>query len=557
MDARKVAIAVGIVVVLGGGYLLLRGRPGPPEPRPTRTPTPRVTVSTSTRTEVPSATLTPTVVPDTPTATLVPTSTGTSTASPNPTATNTPSATPSSTLAPSATATRPATSTATRTASATLTATQAATATVTKTATPFPTSTRTATPAQSPTPMPTPVGGGPVHGDPWVGIDTDLINPNLPACLHTAAATDQQTHWHALVGYENGVLCHFDHEHGQNVDTPYWRALFGGLEYTDYTGQEISYPWETPNENLIKHGGYKIIAYDKRAFGCVRRNPSDGVIEAYIMQFHARSDQADARAHVHSGMLLVRVCDPDNPGGDPGFGFFSGWQQFGQIVAPYQGGPNDVILNLPGQPQPPYDPAREPYLGHECIGDSDTTCHNFDQAKKTASATWVSEGVNIPSHALFTYQLDSRDLYDGILASTRLTTPEFRYFCSQDGGFTYDPVNCRNNGSTFRPTGIKINIPAAWDGATFDSDPRPGRVTAELWTDRFGALVEGCVIQDLDCVPLILRSMFVGFTGMGLPKLDDDSIAQLPERDVMFCGNVFCAEGSPGGVWAGWIGAGN
>ena len=104
------------------------------------------------------------------------------------------------------------------------------------------------------------------------------------------------------------------------------------------------------------------------------------------------------------------------------------------------------------------------------------------------------------------------------------------------------------------------DIPAAWDGlAGFDTDPRPGRITAQGFVTRFGDLNPACTIAGGDCYPIKLMSAFVGrySSELSIEKVSNPTPGNMPERDIYFCAGVPCTEESVGAVPSGWIGAEN
>jgi len=86
-------------------------------------------------------------------------------------------------------------------------------------------------PTETPTPQPptaTPEPDGDV--EPYA---------DAPAC-----PSHDDRAFHALWDAERG--CHYDHEHGDN---PHDVDHIFGTEFYDWAGGEISYPWQTPDEN--------------------------------------------------------------------------------------------------------------------------------------------------------------------------------------------------------------------------------------------------------------------------------------------------------------------
>jgi hypothetical protein len=67
-----------------------------------------------------------------------------------------------------------------------------------------------------------------------------------------------------------------------------------------------------------------------------------------------------------------------------------------------------------------------------------------------------------------------------------------------------------------------------------------------------------CTAPGPDCHPIKLVQAFVGSYGsLFFNKVETASPISQPERDIYFCDQQVCAEGSAGAVPSGWIGQSN
>jgi hypothetical protein len=262
----------------------------------------------------------------------------------------------------------------------------------------------------------------------------------------------------------------------------------------------------------------------------------------------------------HSTAALLRQCKPDNPA-DKGYLFVVQLQEYGQRVAPYQG----AVLPYPNSPQPPYRSGFGPYFTTDCIGTGLAFCKpsisDIINRNRNTNSIWTSKrtgrGIRPRTSHVFRLLFRVRDDYQ-VLDTSDLTHPfTWPFVC---GGPEYVAEGCRYNNSATTIHEIAGNIPAAWDGlADFDQDPRPGRVTAEGYVRRFGALNLFCDAPAADCYPIKMVGAFVGYysSELVLRKVGNPTPYNTPERDIYFCDGVPCRETSPGAVPSGWIGEDN
>jgi hypothetical protein len=388
--------------------------------------------------------------------------------------------------------------------------------------------------------------------------------PDAPACPPAAHdATKFHTLWNADLG------CHYDHEHGEPFPT--WaRQVFG--DYTRFTGAEISYPWQTPNENRLKHEGYKLyhkdlrqgfpysLDYEFSTDPCPPFTEMPDItpgqpgsrnlvrVAAYSLQTHNLAHAHEAMTRKHSYVAMLLVCDPAT--NQFGTIITGGHADYGQRVSPYQGS----VLVLPDQPQPPYNPGREPYLAHPC---ADAACGDFSrrQNRKIANAaTWTNEPVNVVSaNKIVNFSFRIRNVFDGI--EDRFTTPEPVYLCTSDGGHTFHQPGCYSVGTQHNFFQVRgWGVPAQL-GTT-------GRVTFAGFTDLNGNIAPSCTEASSTCVPLRIQNAPVGSL-MGDDQTKDFGIGSFDrslftERNICFdtADNQTNCE-ARGSIPAGWIGEKN
>jgi hypothetical protein len=426
--------------------------------------------------------------------------------------------------------------------------------------------TATLMPAATSTPAPTPTlmatnSPAPTHQPLEVAP-----YPEAPLCPDTGNAHDQSL-FHTLWDATRG--CHYDHEHGQNPFTPRvaeafpgfdLRALLGGV------GVGHTNP-SSPMENTHKHGGFKWDVTLAHSAGCAGREGAPTGVDALVIQYHAFGDYSiEFEARVHSAVALMRQCQVGNPT-DYGYVFANQHQDYGQRVAPYQGG----VLPYADTPLPAYDPAREPYFAVHCHGGTFAPCDKYASRQailngnRNTNSTWISEPNNVADtgSSLFFLLFRLRDSYQSLNASDQSYPFTFDWMCSADDGMTFDAVpGCRWNNTTTRVHEVGGEIPEAWDNlADFDTDPRLGRITAEGYVTHFGQLAPDCTSPGPDCHPLKLVQAFTGQYGAGfdipIEPLRAFHPRNLPERDIYFCDGVQCAEDDRGAVPSGWVGPTN
>ena len=413
------------------------------------------------------------------------------------------------------------------------------------TRTPGPTSTPKVTATFTPVPT-TPVPTNTLPAPTGTPLPTDTpVGETAPYPTAPLCTTHDNSLFHTLWNSAGGG-CHYDHEHG---DDPAQVPALLGIDPLQFTGgQSISYPWQTTDENLLKHEGYKWTVRATNEDPCVAAEVGPNGTDGYAVEFHAKGGGVEHLTRNHSSFIMVRVC---NSLGQSGILVTGGHQDYGQRVSTYQSG---IVLAIDGQPQPPYGALLSPYLSLDCFNDdgAQTDCGN----KFTRSgSTWVSRPQAIECcHQVAQLLFRSRDPYQWINGTTRLILngQTFRWVC---GVTEYNPADCDANNTTVAVHQVFGNVPTEWDLLDGVAD---GLVTWQGFTDRWGNVVEGCIEIGLDCVPLYLSGVPVGqFSGTFDDALPATSPEALPERDIYFCAGIPCGEADSGEVPSGWVGSDN
>ncbi len=201
--------------------------------------------------------------------------------------------------------------------------------------------------------------GNPVlqDGDVFVETYTGIKPyPDAPPC------TDHKdTLYHGIWNEEKG--CHYDHTHGYDPAKTIFKDVVAKW------GQEISYPWQTPSENMMKHHGY-VYLYDEAENGCEHTALPSGISGAncvthILYLVHSMGTTFEISGRFHSFRVAARVCDPAQK--NCGIVETGGWADYGVLHCPYKQTPcplavdpaplakdNGVLPDLVAIQQPPY-----------------------------------------------------------------------------------------------------------------------------------------------------------------------------------------------------------
>jgi len=387
--------------------------------------------------------------------------------------------------------------------------------------------------------------------------------PGAPACPATAHTTSK---FHTL--WDPVLRCHYDHEHGVSPFTAEVAAAFPGFNLLSLLGNvEIGHTnLSGPMENTHKHGGFKWNIQLAHPQGCQGFESSTHGVNGSTVLYHAFGDYGvEMEANVHTAAALLRLCNASNPN-DYGYLYTTQFQNYGQVVVPYQG----TVMPFPHNSVPIYNSGSGQYISVDCIGLDPADPRRCDRdiaeaLRSGAGSSWTSKrtgsGARPETSTLFRLLLRVGDLYRAFDWSDQTYPYTFLWICTSDGGLTYNPARCTFNNTTTQVHEIAGVIPPAWDNlAGFDTDARVGRITAVGYTTKYGERNPACTAIGPDCHPIKMVNAFVGSYGSVLvftPRKGENIVPYLPERDIYFCNGVACAETDPGAISSGWIGQSN
>ncbi len=324
------------------------------------------------------------------------------------------------------------------------------------------------------------------------------------------------TDYHGVWNDEKG--CFYDHTHGADPS----KTIFSGI--VKEWDQEISYPWQTPNENLYKHKGYFYI-YDEAKNGCeLFKNSPELKTEEFscithiLYGVHSIGTTAELTTRYHSYRVVARVCDQQDMT-KCGFVQTGGWADYGTLHCPYKkthcplsndplplatdGGklPDTVAIN-----QPPYRTIIPKSL--------------IDRSLKNNSVIqfWNNLG---PNPIDFPYYPDR---YNVIFGSAWTFDDAWGYIDPADSSlqlFVCEKGDCKHNHTAVQLfTARFLNLPKG---------PFNG------FTDRRGNIVNDCSVG-LDCVPFIVDAGVPEGTAFfnRAVRQGDPSASTIYEYDICF-----------------------
>ncbi len=241
-----------------------------------------------------------------------------------------------------------------------------------------------------------------------------------------------------------------------------------GTDFYTLAGGEISYPWQTPNENLNKHEGYGWL---------VERGTSitgDKYISDYRVQYHAIVSAFGSAVRFHSIAVEARLCDEQT--GICGNFRGGGHLDYGNLFI------DGVLAPLPGD----NPDANNPTSGFG------TRLHNTDSFEIWYSGDTLRESPTM--HSLLFVNLFFSDPFGPLNVND---PTELTFYCPD--------FQCGSNNSKVRLHHMQINLtdPAL----DLDGD---GTVDIDGYTDRYGNLIGGCSVPSVDCVPLLVEGLPVG-----------------------------------------------
>lgn len=310
-------------------------------------------------------------------------------------------------------------------------------------------------------------------------------SPDAPLC-----PTHNNTKFHGLWDSERG--CHYDHTH--NDDPASANAIFGSAGAL-WSGQSVSYPWMTANENdMGGHTGYKYYVNLNPQPNCAAEGygylGSINCVSGFRIQYHDAGGNAHMVKRFHSYYMEAQV----QKGSVKGTIQTGGWADFGCLHEAYK----TNFLPLPG-----IDPVQA--NGQTACGPGGQTIHS--DPYRAPKNTWQqiqgrTSGDNMwiwTAHNRYGYNNTGYFFYRTLdnWGSIDASDPYKEHFLCPD-------FKCKFNDSEHHVFTVYAMIPAALDT---DKD---GIVNYTGYTDIKGNIVQGCTAPGANCVPLKIVNAPVG-----------------------------------------------
>lgn len=367
-------------------------------------------------------------------------------------------------------------------------------------------------------------------------IDPVQYNGIKPFKGAPLCSSHDPTKYHGIWDDKSG--CHYDHTHGIDPSTTIFADIYKSWN------QQISYPWQTPNENTSKHKGY-LYLYTEAKDGCEQFSNITGFYDKYncithaLYVVHSMGTVMEMNARYHSFRAVFRICDKATKT-QCGFVQTGGWSDYGVLDCPYK----KAQCPLPVDPVPlstdngklPDNVAfnQPPYRAMDPVADLDRSLKSGIMQQ-----IWSSIGPN-PSIAAY-YPDPFNRFFGSVWASSDGWGPIDPAMPSMDN-FICKDGSCKYNHSQFQIFTLRLtNVPKG---------PFAG------FTDKKGNISSSCKSESADCIPLVTTS--------GTPegnavlnraaRVGKAEYAQIYDYDVCFNedGSVgMCSD--PKTVSAGWI----
>jgi|GEM_PF-1803526 len=342
---------------------------------------------------------------------------------------------------------------------------------------PEPTDTPTPEPTDTPTPEPTDTPAPEPTDTPTPEPDPTDVSPEISLC-----PDHNPDLWHPLFDAERN--CHYNHEHKHDPNEV--NDIFGPPGAW-FGGTSISYPWETPEENILKHNAY----------GWIVRRDLDNVkgkarwFRNFRLQFHGMSGPPGTLTRFHSFSLEAEVCSNDGCGIVRTGGFLDYGnlevKDFGNVGLTQQGQDDQTVIDDLGRRRihfsyPPTPDRTDPRFKTEFFWYG----RNRPEEPPYSDALLNPLQIAVATGDAFS-NVDPED-------------PENpNYFCFNGEVFT-----CNKNASTISAHIVKFTVKPTLDP---DGD---GFGDFIGFTDRYGKVNQDCEEVGLDCVPLVIVHAPVG-----------------------------------------------
>ncbi|GAB4162591.1 MAG: hypothetical protein Fur003_5560 [Candidatus Dojkabacteria bacterium] len=381
-------------------------------------------------------------------------------------------------------------------------------------------------------------------GSEVIGGEVQLKQPNIFVTKYDGVQpykgappcpTHNESMYHGI--WNSQVGCHYDHTHGADPSQTIFKDIVAGW------GQTISYPWQTPNEQLMKHHGYMYV-YDRTPDGkCLISLPEGSPLQGETLNcitdilyvVHTMGTNFELMGRFHSFRVVARVCNPTLS--QCGFVQTGGWADYGILECPYKTGhcpvpadPNPLPTNKTGQ----IEFNQPPYRASDRITDLTRALKSGINAQ-----FWTNQLLNKVQQKFYPNPYNQR------VGSSWAAT---------DGWGGLDPANPGVN-HFICPQGDCLYNHSSFQIFTFVFKELPAGPFSGF-TDKKGNIVQTCTSEGPDCIPLVVSA--------GVPAGDAwlirqvrpgfEDVAPIHEYDVCFGTNGQRSDcHSTGNTTVGWI----
>jgi hypothetical protein len=356
-----------------------------------------------------------------------------------------------------------------------------------------------------------------------------ITTNGVPVCADPGA-----TMWHNLVrrNADGSIACTYGHEHGD--DPHQLDRTFGPMGGWWNHGQEqdLSYPWETMNENETKHSSYKIIVRgsDAQPLQPWYTIGSKNYIKAFRGEYHLDGAKGFVMSEYHSFDFEAQICSSD---GNCGIARFGGVQDLGERLLTHDDGTFTCVFPNPNIPanQGLCGTGGKTLLGPRSMAGGP------DDSRR--DETWYSANNKYHQTGAPSIDLDFGVILNSVWSPIHVnspmdvmsTDPAIRgdyppHYRTSVGGYIPQNVDDWHHGTSIEVSALGMS-PGGFSIIN-------GRINANGFTDRYGNVVQGCTAMGPDCVPFQLTNVPAGPVGFRDQEYSHDtgSASQVNNYDV-------------------------
>jgi hypothetical protein len=319
------------------------------------------------------------------------------------------------------------------------------------------------------------------------------------------------TVWHGLVerNTDGSIKCTYGFELGDNPHQ--LDQTFGPMGGWWNNGQEhdISYPWETMNENEGKHTAYKIIVRgsDQNPLQPWYTDSGQNYIKALRGEYHLDGPKGFVMSEYHSFAFEAQICSPDN---NCGVARFGGVQDLGERLLTHDDGSYTCIYPNPNIPS----------NTGICGTNGQTTNGPRSMAggpnDSRRDETWYGSNNTFHQTGAPNIGLDFGVILGSVWSPIHASSPMDAMSTDPNVRGDYPPhyraqplipqnVDDWHHGTIVEVSALGLSL----SGFPITN----GRVNAKGYLDRYGNVVQGCTSMGPDCVPFELTNVPTGLEG--------------------------------------------